>query len=216
MQKQKHVKISYGKLFWLYLFGSVAGVLLEGLFCLVKKGRWESHVVSVFAPYNSLYGLGAILFYVGAVKLKDCRLIWRVLLMAALATVLELVCGLLLRYGLGMRAWNYQNLFLNYKGLICPLFSLGWAAAACVFCLLVEPIDRLLEKCTGKIAKTLCACLSVFIAVDLTLTGTAIVRWSDRHYGAPAENRLQTRIDEAFPDDWMQSRFIEWRFIDIV
>ena len=52
--------ITYRKLFWLFLIGSVTGVVLEGLFCLVSKGAWETHVVSVYLPLNPLYGIGAV------------------------------------------------------------------------------------------------------------------------------------------------------------
>lgn len=96
--------ITYTKLFCLFLAGSVLGVLIEGIFCLISKGHWETHVVSVIAPYNILYGLGAVLFYVGAVKLQHKPLAVQIAIMTFLGAVLELVCGLLLRYGLGMRA----------------------------------------------------------------------------------------------------------------
>lgn len=96
--------ITYTKLFCLFLAGSVLGVLIEGIFCLISKGHWKTHVVSVIAPYNILYGLGAVLFYVGAVKLQHKPLAVQIAIMTFLGTVLELVCGLLLRYGLGMRA----------------------------------------------------------------------------------------------------------------
>lgn len=96
--------ITYTKLFCLFLAGSVLGVLIEGIFCLISKGHWETHVVSVIAPYNILYGLGTVLFYVGAVKLQHKPLAVQIAIMTFLGTVLELVCGLLLRYGLGMRA----------------------------------------------------------------------------------------------------------------
>ena len=56
-------KITYDKLFWLFMAGSLMGVLIEGLFCLIRKGQWESHVVTVFGPFNALYGAGAVLFF---------------------------------------------------------------------------------------------------------------------------------------------------------
>ena len=42
-------------------------MIIEGIFCLVTKGHWESHVVSVFGAFNVLYGFGAVLLYAGAV-----------------------------------------------------------------------------------------------------------------------------------------------------
>ena len=126
--------ITYTKIFWLFLVGSVAGVIIEGLFCLMTKGHWETHVVSVLAPYNMLYGFGVVLFYVGAIKLQNKPLIVQILIMTAFATTLELLCGLLLRYGLGMKAWDYSNVFLNYKGIICLGFSAAWGGCGLCVC----------------------------------------------------------------------------------
>ena len=66
--------------------------------------------------------------------------------MTLAATALELISGLLLWYGLGMRAWNYEHYFLNYKGLICFSFSLMWGAAAFIVCKIYPYINRLLDR----------------------------------------------------------------------
>lgn len=206
---------SYCSVFLIFLFGSIAGFILEGTFCFITKGRWESHVVSVFAPYNILYGLGAALFYIGAAKTKRTHTVLRVIIMTAAATVLELTCGALLRYALGMRAWNYSGRFLNFKGMICFSFSVYWGIAALGFCKLYPFISRALCRCNGKAFKVVCAVLTVFIALDLLFTGLCIFRWSERHYGFNAKTTVEREIDELAPDEWMKNRFIEWRFIDV-
>lgn len=206
--------LTYVKLFWLFLAGSIAGVLIEGTFCLVAKGHWETHVVSVLAPYNILYGLGAVLFYIGAVRLRDKPLALQILTMTVLATTLELLCGLLLWHRLGMRAWDYSNSFLNYKGIICLGFSAAWGIAAFAFAKLAPGIESLLKHCTGKPWRVACAVLSFVVLLDLCMTGTSILRWSERHYGVPAQTVIQRKLDTEAPDDWMQKRFVEWRFLD--
>ncbi|MCI5796825.1 MAG: putative ABC transporter permease [Ruminococcus sp.] len=140
-------EITYDKMFVLFLVGSVIGVLMEGFFCLLTKGHWETHVVSVFGAFNILYGAGAVLFFVGAVKLKSKPLGWRVVIMAVSATTLELFSGLLLKDFLGMRAWNYEHSFMNYKGLICIGFTCVWGLTA-------ASITRWSERHYGMAAKT--------------------------------------------------------------
>ena len=206
--------ITYGKLFWLFLLGSIAGVLIEGLFCLVAKGTWESHVVSVCLPFNALYGAGAVLFYIGAVKLQKKNLWLRVLYMTLGATVLELICGLLLMYGLEMRAWSYESSFMNYKGIICLGFSLAWGVAAFGFCKLYPYISNFLKKLKAKGWRYACAVFSVVLVLDMSLAGLAIIRWSDRHYGFEATTQLEQNLDIEAPDEWMESRFVEWRFLE--
>ena len=206
--------ITYTKLFWLFFVGSIAGVVIEGLFCLIAKGHWETHVVSVLAPYNILYGLGVVLFYIGAVKLQHKPIGVRVVIMTTFATALELLCGLLLRYGLGMRAWDYSHSFLNYKGIICLGFSAAWGVGAYAFVKLAPHIEVLLRHCTKRPWKVVCMMLSIVIALDLYMTGASILRWSERHYGVPAQTETQKELDIEAPDDWMQQRFVEWSFLD--
>lgn len=207
-------KITYDKLFWLFMAGSLLGVLIEGLFCLVIRGRWESHVVAMLGPFNALYGAGAVLFFCVAALLKNKNIFLKVALITAIATVLELLCGILLADGLGMKAWDYSNAFLNYRGMICLSFTLGWGGAGLAFCLLFDKIDRMVCKLQGKKTHILCIVLSVLMAINLCLTAVCIVRWSDRHYHTAANTKIGRMVDEAAPDQWMQHRFIEWEFLD--
>lgn len=209
-------EITYDKLLILFMIGCILGVLLEGSFCLITKGHWESHVVSIIGAFNTLYGAGMVFFYVGAVKLKSKPMFIRVIILTVSATALELLAGLLLRYGLGMRAWNYENAFLNYKGLICIGFSFMWGAAAFAFCELQPKISKSLEKFKGKGWHKTCVAVGIFMIFNILLTSMYITRWSERHYGIPAQTELQAIIDEDGPDDYMQSRFVEWEFLDSV
>lgn len=206
-------KITYDKLFWLFLIGSVLGVVIEGLFCLITKGRWESHVVSVWGSFNILYGAGAVLFFVVASVFKRKSILIKVIVMTLAATMLELAGGLLLRYGLGMRAWNYENRPLNYKGLICVEFSIVWGLAAFIICIVYPKLDALLSKLKGKVCHCICIVLSIFMVCNISLTGISIFRWSTRHYNVVNESKFWKPIDNEMPDDWMESRFIEWRFL---
>lgn len=40
--------IAYENMFWLFMIGSVLGVILEGIWCLIRTGHWETHVVSMW------------------------------------------------------------------------------------------------------------------------------------------------------------------------
>lgn len=206
--------LTYDKVFWLFMIGNLLGVVIEGTFCAIAKGHWETHVVSVIGHFNILYGSGAVLFFCGAALLRRGNLLSRSFILALVATVLELFCGLFLKHGLGVIAWDYSNSFLNFDGIICLAFSIGWWVAAFAFCLLYPYLDRALSKLRGKLCHILCLLLTAFMVVNLSMTGVAIFRWSARHRGSPPKTRLGELADELAPDDWMQNRFIEWRFID--
>ena len=63
-------KVTYSSLFWLFLYGSVVGFILEGLWCILRKGAWESHSATVWGPFCIIYGFGAVAVYLISTALK--------------------------------------------------------------------------------------------------------------------------------------------------
>ncbi len=212
---QHKKSIRYADLFWLFMAGSMLGVLIEGVFCIFSYGRWETHTVAVWGPFCIIFGIGAVVLYVGAVILKDKKYIFQFIIFALATTVVEYMCGAHLKYGLHMRAWDYSDRFLNIDGLVCPTFTLAWGAMGLVFskwC--VSALDRLFAKMRGKGWKIACTATSLFMAVNLVFTSFCILRWSQRYQGITPHNTVEQYIDRTWDDDRMQKRFCEWRFID--
>lgn len=215
MKEKAKERITYPKLFWLFIFGSLLGVLLEGLFCLFRKGAWETHVVSVWGPFCIIYGLGAAVIYVCAVLLEDKNIALRFTAYAVIATVVEYLCGALLKYGLNMKAWDYNGLFLNIDGLVCLTGALAWGVLGIAFEKFAVPqIDKIALKMNGRGWRTTCACFSVFMAINLSVTAVCIVRWAERNRAIQADNSFEQYIDEKYNDEYMASRFCEWSFIE--
>ncbi|MBQ8345061.1 MAG: hypothetical protein IJY42_02210, partial [Clostridia bacterium] len=51
-EKHSHrADVTYLDLFWLFLFGSVLGFLLEGVWSIFKRGQWDNHSATVWGPF---------------------------------------------------------------------------------------------------------------------------------------------------------------------
>lgn len=212
---QHKKSIRYADLFWLFIAGSLLGVLIEGVFCIFRYGRWETHTVAVWGPFCIIYGIGAVVLYVGAVFMKDKKYGFQFILFSLAATVVEYLCGALLKYGLHMRAWDYSGEFLNIDGLVCPTFTLAWGVMGLAFSKWCVPaLDKLFAKMRGKGWKIICTALSLFMVVNLIYTSFCILRWSQRFRGIEPRDQGDVYIDQTWDDDRMQKRFCEWRFID--
>ncbi|MDO4832461.1 MAG: putative ABC transporter permease [Clostridia bacterium] len=211
--KPSKPKVEYNDLFWLFLVGSVLGVIIEGAFCYFTRGHWESHVVSVWGWFNVLYGAGAAGLYAGAVKLQDKSLTIRVLSLMGIATTLEYICGAFLKYVLGMKAWDYSGNFLNIDGIVCLKFSLFWGIMSLGVCLAAPKITKWLEGLRGHKYRIICSVMSVFLAINFALTAMVLLRWSGRHYGYEPRTSISRAIDSKANDQWMKDRFVEWHFI---
>lgn len=207
--------VTYSELFWLFIAGSLLGVLLEGVFCILHYGHWETHTVAVWGPFCIIYGIGAVVLYVQAILLEKQNTIIQFVAFALITTVIEYFCGALLKYGLHMRAWDYSKKFLNIDGLVCLNFTIAWGIAGVVFSKWGVPALKLVfSKMHGIGWNIACICLSIFMTVNLLVTAACIVRWSHRHQGIAPRNRVEQYIDETWDDSRMEKRFCEWRFIE--
>ncbi len=207
-------KLSYDRVFWIFLIGCIIGVLIEGIFKFLGSFYWESHVVCMWGWLNPLYGAAAAGFYIGAAKMRKRSYIFKVLVMMVIATALELAAGLLLKYTIGMRAWSYDDLFLNLDGMICPLFALIWGLLAAIIMLFMPKIDKGMRFFDHKSLKIMSYVLTVFLIANFSLTVMSISRWSARHYGIQSDTQIGAFLDRIAPDEWMSNRFVEWEFLD--
>ena len=207
--------ITYSILFWLFISGSILGTLLEGVYCLIKRGQWEKHTVTIWGPFCIIYGIGAIILYVGAVLTEYSHVIWQFAVFASTTTIAEYVCGMLLKYGLHMRAWDYSDCAFNISGLICVKMTVIWGVLGVIFKKYCMPYIKSLIKVLdcGLIQAVTCI-FSALMALNLFLTTLCIVRWSRRHLGHPPRNAVEEYIDVKYGDNRMKHRFCEWSFID--
>lgn len=207
-------KIIPEQLFWLYLFGSLLGVVIEGVFCLITRGRWQTHVVSMWGPFCILYGIGAVAFYSGNKKMAGRKWLTRLVVFGFMGSGIELICGWLLQEGLGMKAWDYSREFLNFRGYISLGMTIVWGAMGLAFNVFVPSLDRLYDRFESRKWDIAARCGAVIMALDLIFTMICVTRWASRHVGLPPANRIEVSIDQKYNDSFMQHRFIEWYFIN--
>ncbi len=131
----------------LFVIGSTAGYVIELLFRrFVSQKRWVNPGFMV-GPYIPLYGFGVTILYgLSNVPLDGFGLPkWAQILITLVAigialTLIELIAGLIFIKGLHMKLWDYSNRWGNFKGLICPLFSLIWFGVGVAYYFLLDPI----------------------------------------------------------------------------
>ncbi len=199
---------------WLFTTGSLLGVLIEGLFCLIRYGHWETHVVSMLGPFCVIYGFGAVGFYTAGMLLQDRHTAFRFLIYAFIGTFVELICGWLLEHWLHMYAWDYSGNMLNYHGYICFSMTAVWGCSGLLFDKLIPRLHTFFGMFQGKAASIIAVVVAVIMLSDLVFTLSCINRWARRHRGLNARSKMEVIMDERYDDDYMQQRFCEWNFFD--
>ncbi|MDD6284525.1 MAG: putative ABC transporter permease [Firmicutes bacterium] len=138
------------ELAFLFFVGSVSGWVLEVLYrrfisSANPERRWINPGFCT-GPYLPLYGFGLCLMYLIASLEKhsiiDSRFWNKVVLFAAMAvcmTAIEYIAGILALKVIKVRLWDYTNEWGNVQGIICPKFSLIWAALGALYYFLIHP-----------------------------------------------------------------------------
>ena len=114
------------QLIFIFYLGCTAGWLVELVYRRIVHGKWVNPGI-LSGPYLPIYGFGLVLMTAIYTLLKNTLLspVVIILFMGLTMTLMELIGG---KIGLknNVRLWDYSNRWLNYKGLICPLFSIIW------------------------------------------------------------------------------------------
>ena len=118
---------------FIFYIGSTIGWLVELIFRRIVHGKWVNPGFLI-GPYLPIYGFGLcaltgiyLMFY--NLKLPSIIII---LLMGASMTLIELIGGLSF-VNKPVKLWDYSNRWGNYKGIICPLFSLIWTIIGAIY-----------------------------------------------------------------------------------
>ena len=124
---------------FVFYIGCTFGWILELFFRRIVHGKWINPGF-LLGPYLPIYGFGLSALTVIYLLFKDSNLnpIIIVLLMGALMTLIEFIGGLI---GLrnNVKLWDYSDQWGNYKGIICPLFSVIWTAIGGVYYFVLAP-----------------------------------------------------------------------------
>ncbi len=201
-------EIKYQQAFWVFMAGSVLGFVLEGLWCVWRKGAWENHAATVWGPLCLVYGVGALAIYVMAMY-SQCWRARRQFFWCALAgTAVEYFTSLFQELLFGSRSWDYSKHYIHLNGRVSLRMTLMWGLLGLLFIRLIMPLlQRWLSRMQGVFWQRACVVLSCWMVVNLLLTGAALGRWKERQQDIAPGNRVELSLDKHFPNTRMEAIF---------
>lgn len=118
---------------FLFFIGCTFGWILELFYRRLAHGYWVNPGFLV-GPYLPIYGFGLCTLTVIYLKFYEMNLpnILVIILMGAAMTLIEFIGGLSF-VNKPVKLWDYSNNWGNYKGIICPLFSLIWTLISALY-----------------------------------------------------------------------------------
>ena len=222
MEKQEKLTIHY--IFWYFLIFSIAGLLVETIFCYITTGVIESRKGLIWGPFCPVYGVSAAVLIMFLNRYKDKNILQLFIYGFIVGSVAEYI----LSYGLetiyGMRFWDYGYAKLNLNGRICLQYSIYWGLLSVFIIKLVKPIiDKIIAKIPLKIRNILEIVIFGFLVIDCIFTVWGIQTYQNRVIDNKVNQiqtdniliQLQQKIENNyFTDERMSKTFPNLRIKD--
>lgn len=204
----------YQKLFMLLLIGAFLGDLVETVFVRLTSGVWMSRSSLVWGQFSLVWGLGlagatAILY-----RYRDRSDGFLFCFSFLAGGVFEYFCSVFTELAFGTIFWDYSGFQFNLGGRINLLYCFFWGIAGVIWLKKLYPVlSRWIEKIPRKFGTVMVWVLTVFMVVNMAVTCGAMARHTQRSSGIPAQNAVAEWLDTAFPDEWMEQRYRNMRFV---
>lgn len=200
--------------FWLIMFGSVLGFLIEGIWCRFKYGHWQSHPATVWGPFSLVYGIGAAAVYLTASAVQDLGLAGQFLCFFFCGTAVEYACSWFQEVFLKSSSWDYSTYKFNIGGRVSLRMSIFWGILGVLFAqYLLSPLTLHLDRMTGPFWEAAFCLSSLFMAVNLMVSAAALLRWRRRVMGEPAQYIADAWLDAHFDNARMKRLYSNQEFI---
>ena len=208
-------KMTYPEFLFIFIIGSMAGFLLEGIWCVIRTGMWENHSATLYGPFCIIYGIGAAALYVISGGLMDLPLWEQFLLYALTGALTEYASSYLQEILFGSVSWDYSNRFLNIHGRICFSMTMIWGVLGLLFARFCSPAaNRFFAVAEDWPIRGICIVISVLMASDLIISAGALFRWYERIEDIPARNQIEEHFDKRFDDEHMEKIYNNLVFTD--
>lgn len=201
-----------GKVFWIFVLGCILGVIFETIIVVCQKGHIESRQGLIYGPFSPVYGIGGVIYYLVFKNIKTRNKLAIFFIAMLLGGTTEFICSLLQEEIFGSISWDYSYLPFNFNGRTSLLHCVYWGIAGLLYITCIEPlikrIEGYLEK---KWVKVITVIFAVFMIFNILISAAALIRQQNRMKNISAQNRLDTFLDEHYPDERMDKIYANKR-----
>ena len=204
------IKLSVYQVVFVFVIGSVLGLIIEQIWTYVTWGATEKRYGLVFGPFSPLYGAGAVvLTLIGwPLRKKDAKW-WMVFLVSMVAGgVLEQITGWGMKTFFNAESWSYLQYPDHITQWVAWRFLFFWGILGLFWCEVLMPqLIYAIGQPTTVRQVVFIVLLCVYLGTDIFLTIACFQRSTERDAGIPPENAFEEWVDTNYTDEFIESRF---------
>ena len=187
------------------MLGSILGVIIETIWCVLRYRKIESRKGLIYGPFNPLYGFATMCLSlcINCVTNKGAGNIF--IIGVVVASVIEYLCSYYQEKFTGAVSWNYDKFKFNLNGRINLVYSIFWGLLTLVWYNSFMPlIDEFMITIDSHVSLTVFSV--IFIAFDCFISLAATVRRKHRRENIEAKTKFEKHLDSVYTDkilDWV-------------
>lgn len=207
---QGYLKLDYFTVFWLFVGGSILGLILETIYHAIVFGGLESRPGLIWGPFSPIYGVGAVslTFFLNRYYHSHNLVIF--LIAMVIGSVIEYVASWGMEVFWGAIAWDYTGTFGSIQGRTNFFFGMMWGMLGLFWVRVIMPVIKWVFSFFNSghtVSKLFTGAMTIFLVINIVMTFTVLVRAKERADHIPATNTVQELCDTWFPDDFVKARF---------
>lgn len=205
--------LSIYNLIWVFISASIIGVYSEMIITLLRDGIIVSRTGVLYGPFNQVYGFGAILLTLLLYKFRNRNILIIILISMVIGMAFEYSCSWIQEMFFGSTSWNYSHMAGNIGGRTNLLYGIGWGVAGYFYICHFWPwMTEMVGRIPNRIGRLITITIAILLALDMSLSASAVWRENDRSKGIAATNTIERWLDETYPDEVMAKKYPNMNF----
>lgn len=186
--------------FMIFYVGSLMGCLLEEVWCMLTKHKFEIRGSMVYEPLIPIYGLAALL--IALIANRVGYNLWKVFILGSIISALiEYLSSYFQEKIFHTKAWDYSSYPLNLNGRINLPYTLGFGFFAVLFVKQLKLMaEFVINHCNLDILYVVNVILLLVFIMDSVISIMALYRQKKRREGYTAKNKLEVFLDKRYND----------------
>lgn len=204
------------KYFWLFIFGSFFGFIVETLWCLIKNKKIESRKGLIYGPFTPVYGIAAV-FITLLIELFKTKSYFGVFLITFIISFLvEYLSSICQEKCFGTKSWDYSKMPLNINGRVNLFYVLAFSIIGLIWLEIYPTFLKLIQQIliSTSIYYLISIIFGVFMIYNIIISILASYRQKLRRSNIQPKNKFEIWLDKKYTDEYLKKVYANAVFVD--